>query len=79
MSRRTKVQDHLDDLEAEEMEDLDIADSDYGFIVSSTGELKTFFCPDSIDQFPPKEVLKIFKVFKINNVTEVLPGSGSIH
>jgi hypothetical protein len=79
MSQKTKVQEHLEEYEADEMENIDLDESDYGFIVSSTGELKTFFCPESVDGFPPKEVLKIFKLFKINNVSDVLPRSGMIH
>lgn len=65
--------------ESEELDDLDIDTTDYGFIVSSTGELKTFFCPDNLDGFPPKEILKIFKIFKITDISEILPQTGYLH
>jgi hypothetical protein len=79
MSHNAKVQDRLGNLEDDVTDDLDIDDSDYGFIISSSGELKTFFCPDDASGFPPKQILKIFKIFKINNVSEVLTGSGTLH
>jgi hypothetical protein len=65
-----RVEDEYDQL---------IEDSDYGFIISSSGELKTFFCPDNIENWPPKEIVKIFKIFKITNLDEILPMSSSIH
>jgi len=79
MSHNAKVQDRLGDLEDDVTDDFDLDDSDYGFIISSSGELKTFFCPDDTSGFPPKQILKIFKIFKINNVSEVLTGSGTLH
>lgn len=69
----------VDQYEPEEIDNLDISDTDYGFIVSSNGELKTFFCPDHVDGFPPKEILKIFKIFKINDVSEIMPTSSFLH
>ena len=69
----------VDQYEPEEIDNLDIADSDYGFIVSNNGELKTFFCPDNVDGFPPKEILKIFKIFKITDISEILPQTGYLH
>lgn len=79
MSKKNKIQNDLDTFEDNLSEDnLDIDNTDYGFIISSSGELKTFFCPDHCNEFPPKEVLKIFKIFKITDLTEVLPGSGTL-
>lgn len=79
MKHKNKIQRELDSFEEDINDDnLDIDNSDYGFIISSSGELKTFFCPDSVNGWPPKEVLKIFKIFKITDLTEVLPGSGTI-
>lgn len=72
MTTQADVDDFADD-------DLDIDYSDYGFIISSTGELKTFFYPDSIEGFPPKEILKILKIFKIKNVSEVLLNNVTLH
>lgn len=78
MALKTKVQDELEKFQADE-EDLDIDKSDYGFIISNTGELKTFFCPDDVNGWPPKEILKIFKIFKITDLSELLPGSKTLH
>ena len=57
----------------DDSDDIEISNTDYGFIVTATGELKTFFCPDIPDGWPPKEVLKIFKIFKIHDLSEVIP------
>lgn len=64
---------------ADDETDFNIEDSDYGFIVSANGELKTFFCPDAVDGYPPKAVQKIFKIFKINDLREIIPQSTMIH
>ena len=77
MSQKNKVHDELDEFE-QDNDNLEIENTDYGFIISSSGELKTFFCPDQLNSWPPKEVLKIFKIFKINDLTEVLPASGTL-
>lgn len=59
--------------------DLNIDNTDYGFIVSANGELKTFFCPDNMDGYPPKEVMKIFKIFNITDLDGILPKSTMLH
>lgn len=59
--------------------DLNIDNTDYGFIVSADGELKTFFCPDNMDGYPPKEVMKIFKIFNITDLDGILPKSTMLH
>lgn len=78
MKSKSKVEQELEQYQHDD-DDIEIDKSDYGFIISSTGELKTFFCPDKVDGWPPKEILKIFKIFKITDLTELLPGSGSLH
>ena len=80
MARKKNTQEIVED-QVEEQDEYDqlIEDSDYGFIISSSGELKTFFCPDQVDGWPPKEIVKIFKIFKITDLSAVLPGSGTIH
>ena len=78
--QKPKLHEELEQCQLDDdADDLDIDTTDYGFIVTADGRLKTFFCPDTIDGWPPKEVLKIFKVFKITNLTEVLPQSTTIH
>lgn len=70
---------HDDQLDDGVVEDLDIDNTDYGFIVTADGQLKVFFCPDNLDGWPPKEVQRIFKIFKITDLSEVLPRSGLLH
>lgn len=79
MSSRTKTLDlDLEELDDDELNDaieeaLDINDNDYGFIISSDGELKTFFGPEEPPEELPKEILRIFKIFKIKNPEDYLP------
>lgn len=75
---RNKEQEQLDEPVLDEYDEL-IEDSDYGFIISSSGELKTFFCPDNVDGWPPKEIVKIFKIFKITDLSEVIHRSSTLH
>ena len=78
MSQHTKLHNELDQYQ-DDCDDIDISDTDYGFIVTASGELKTFFCPDNPGGWPPKEVQKIFKIFKINDLSEVIPHSTTLH
>lgn len=67
------------DLAPGDEDDLDISTTDYGFIISAEGELKTFFCPDAFDGFPPKTVMKIFKIFNVTELADVIPKSTRLH
>lgn len=79
MSQKAKMLE-IDQCDSEDDDaDLNIDNTDYGFIVSADGELKTFFCPDAVDGYPPKEVQKIFKIFKINDLREIIPQSTMLH
>lgn len=78
MARHKEVDSTLEDHIEDDYDRL-IEDTDYGFIISSTGELKSFFCPDNVDGWPPKEIVKIFKIFKITDLTEVLPANSTLH
>lgn len=79
MSQNAKMLDLDQYNPADDDADLNIDNTDYGFIVSADGELKTFFCPDTVDGYPPKAVQKIFKIFKINDLREIIPQSTMIH
>lgn len=46
----------------------DIDDNDYVFVLTETGELKTLFLPDDLPFEAPKNVQKILKMFKINDI-----------
>lgn len=57
------VDDKTDD------DDLDIdSETDYGFVIGSNGQLKTFFLPEDDSVKPPKEVLRVLKIFKIADI-----------
>jgi len=55
------------DVELED-EDLDFDDGDFGFIISSEGELKHMMLPEDLMEDPPAEVKKILKIFGIKNI-----------
>jgi len=78
MSQNSKLVAELEQYEVDD-NDVEISNTDYGFIITADGELKTFFCPDHPDGWPPKEVIKIFKIFKITDLSEVLPQSTMLH
>lgn len=79
MTRNKKAQEVEAEQEMKDEYDDLIEDTDYGFIISSTGELKSFFCPDNMEGWPPKEIVRIFKIFKITDLTEVLPQNSTLH
>lgn len=49
----------------------DIADNDYVFVLTETGELKTLFLPDDLPFEAPKNVQKILKMFKITDIDNI--------
>jgi len=61
-----EVEEHID-IEVDE-EDLDFDDGDYGFIIDSEGNLKHMMIPETLMEDPPKEILKILKIFGIKNL-----------
>jgi hypothetical protein len=68
MSKLTREYEEMD---IEEAYDVDIGDDDYGFIISADGELKSVFLPNSVPFEVPDTVLKILKMFGINDVEEI--------
>jgi hypothetical protein len=70
-------QEEYIDIEVDE-DDLDEYDeSDFGFIISSSGELKSMMIPDLLMEDPPIEVKKILKIFGIKNIHTI--DSRTIH
>lgn len=65
-----KELDLIDD-DNEELDTFD--DQDYGFIISSTGELKSIMFPEELWEEPPKEIKKILKIFGIKNIHDLEP------
>ena len=70
-----------DDLEELDTSDeTDLADEDYGFIISPNGQLKSFFVPvDDFEIDPPEVVIAILKLLGINNINDALEGNPTIH
>ena len=48
--------------------DLDDEDDDFGFIISSEGELKSVMIPEELMDDPPPEIEKILNIFGIKNI-----------
>jgi hypothetical protein len=48
--------------------DLDDEDDDFGFIISSEGELKSMMIPGELMDDPPPEIEKILNIFGIKNI-----------
>ena len=48
--------------------DLDDEDDDFGFIISSEGELKSMMIPEELMDDPPPEIEKILNIFGIKNI-----------
>lgn len=70
MSQKNKnmevIIDALDDDEEDEFED-----GDYGFIISSDGELKSLMFPDDLMDDPPAQVRRILKIFGIKDIHNI--------
>ena len=63
--------DNLDKNEQDDFEDLDdddIEESDYVFVLNSEGELKTLIFPEDLMEDPPREVQKILKLLGVKNI-----------
>jgi len=54
------------DLELEEDDDFD--PTDYGFIISADGELKSIMYPEDLLGDPPEEIQLILKLFGISGI-----------
>jgi len=48
--------------------DLDDEDDDFGFIISSEGELKSMMIPEELMDDPPPQIKKILNIFGIKNI-----------
>lgn len=66
MSKRTEALDRELDVY-----DTDIADDDYGFILSADGELKSVFLPDVIPEDLPENIQKLLAVFGILDISDL--------
>jgi len=55
----------------EEIEDDEYDPSDYGFIISADGELKSLMYPEEMLGEPPEEIQLILKLFGIADIKEL--------
>lgn len=56
-------------VEIEELEDDNVMEAtDYAFIVSADGELKSIVYPEDLMEEPPEEIQLILQIFGIDNV-----------
>lgn len=62
-----KQQEEFIDIEVDE-DEVDYEEGDFGFIISSDGTLKSLMIPENLMDQPPKEILKILKIFGIKNI-----------
>jgi hypothetical protein len=70
MTKQSTVPEELE--EAVEDEALmEVDPGDYGFVISSDGELKHMFTPEDFFLDPPPVVRKIFKLFGIKDINSV--------
>jgi hypothetical protein len=72
MSKRDKVQETDADynvVELEETNDLDIQDSDVGFLLDKDGNLKSVFGPAEGFENPSEAVAAILEIFGIDEFT----------
>ena len=58
-------------VDLEEIEDDEYDPSDYGFIISADGELKSIMYPEDLLGEPPEEIQLILKLFGIEDITEL--------
>jgi hypothetical protein len=55
----------------DEADDDDFDPSDFGFIISADGELKSMMYPDELLEDPPEEIQLILKLFGISDINEL--------
>ena len=70
MPKTDQVQEEEFDPEVQE----GFEDGDYGFIISSDGELKHMYLPEDFILNPPPEVKKILKIFGIKDLNLSVDG-----
>lgn len=64
----------------EEFDDLEIADNDYGFVITADGELKHLFTPNEFFLDPPPVVRAILELLGIEDVNAIaFDGDDTVH
>jgi len=63
------AQEH--ELELEDFDDDDFNETDFGFIISENGELKSVMYPEKLMDDPPEEIKEILRIFGIDDISEI--------
>jgi hypothetical protein len=63
----------ISEVELDLEEDDEYDPSDYGFIISADGELKSVMYPEEFLGEPPEEIQLILKLFGITDITALEP------
>jgi len=79
MAKKSDLYQEENFLEEDTEEELDIENSDFGFVISGDGTLKTFFYPEDYQGHIPEEIYKILAIFQISNPEILVPKSSSLH
>lgn len=66
-----KDQENIDDYDDDDYEDID--PTDFAFVISSDGELKSLMMPEDLMNEPPKEIVEILKIFGIKDIHLIEP------
>jgi len=61
-----------------DIEELDIGEEDYGFLIDSDGNLKTVFGPTDVFENAPETVLKILEIFGLDE-SSITNNSVTLH
>lgn len=61
-----KDQENIDEYSDDDYEDID--PTDFAFVVSSNGELKSLMIPEDLMDDPPEEIVKILEIFGIKDI-----------
>ena len=77
MSKRSERE--LSVSEYEDKTEFTVADSDFGFLIDSEGNLKTVFGPDELFDAPPETVQKILDMFGVDSAELIMRAGATIH
>lgn len=65
------------DLEIDDSEEANLDATDFGFIISADGELKSLMYPESLEGDPPEEIIMILEILGIDLTAP--KGSRTLH
>lgn len=66
-----KDQENIEEFDDDDYEDIDV--DDFAFVISADGNLKSLMIPEHLMDDPPKEVVKVLKIFGIEDIHMLEP------